>query len=201
MEAWAWDVETNTVSKQGFTVKHLRDKTGGAVTLTDQRDIYEIAANMGARRLRARIMSILPPDLIESAIAQCRETIRTAGANIPLADRSRKMSSAFGEMGIDSKNLSSYLGHSMDNILPDEFVDLTNIYQSIKNGMSKPSDWFGSKSADAHDKLKALTKPDEKPEADQEIVNENPEADKETVSKKTENKKPVDTIMDKPENF
>ena len=162
MEAWAWDVETNTTSKQTFTVRHIRDKKGGGQVLTDQRDLYEITANMGARRLRARIMSVLPPDLIEAAVAQCNETIKSGGEDVPLADRVRIMVGRFGTIGIELETLVKYLGHGLDNVLPDEFLDLHNIFASLKNGMSKPSDWFGEKTQEADRQIAAFTEPEKK---------------------------------------
>ena len=34
MEAYCWDLETNTMSSQKFTVRHIRDTRGGGVKLT-----------------------------------------------------------------------------------------------------------------------------------------------------------------------
>lgn len=75
MQAYAWDLETNTISVQNFTNPHIRETKTGSVQLTSQRDIYELNANMGARRLRSRILAILPADLVEDAIKKCKETI------------------------------------------------------------------------------------------------------------------------------
>ena len=68
MQAYAWDLETNAQSVQNFTNPHIREVGGKAKVLTSQRDIYEINANMGARRLRSRILAILPTDLVDMAI-------------------------------------------------------------------------------------------------------------------------------------
>jgi hypothetical protein len=141
MEAYAWDLETNTSSSQKFSVRHIRDTRGGGHALTDERDIYELTANQGARRLRARILAILPPDIVEAALTECRKTL--AGNNEePVADRVRKMIGAFAKMGISSAMIEARLGHSLDAVLPDEIADLQGIYNSLKNGVTKSADWF-----------------------------------------------------------
>lgn len=79
MSAYCWDMETNTMSSQTFVVAHVRDTKKGQVKLSEQRDIYENNANMAGRRLRARILAILPPDLVEAAVLECKKTL--AGNN------------------------------------------------------------------------------------------------------------------------
>lgn len=158
MEAYAWDLETNTYSSQKFTVRHLRDKNGGAQVLTAERDIYEITANMGGRRLRARLLAILPPDLVEAAVNQCRKTL--AGDNsIPLADRIRALVDAFSALGVTEKHLRAYLNKSLDEILPDEMATLRGVYNSIKNGQAGVADFFAIKATDVEsaDLNKALS--------------------------------------------
>lgn len=144
MEAYAWDMETNTVSKQQFTVRHIRDKQDGSQVLTEQRDIYEITANMGARRMRARILAILPADLVDMAIIECRQTIEGSGSE-PIADRVRKMIAAFSSVGVTATHIEERLGHGLTDTLPDELTTLQGIYRAIKDGESKASDWFGVK--------------------------------------------------------
>lgn len=146
MEAYCWDMETNTISSQKFTVRHLRDKTEGAAELTSERDIYEVTANMGARRLRARILAILPPDLVEAAVDQCRKTIANEGADLPIADRVKNVVTAFGKLGITVPMLETYLGHKLDAMLPEDFADLSEVRTSIKDG-TPASEFFGSASA------------------------------------------------------
>jgi len=148
MQAFAIDLETNIHSVQNFTVRHLRDKRGGAKELTDERDIYELTANMGGRRLRARILAILPPDLKEAAIEQCKATI-AGGGGVPLSDRIKKMAVAFEKLGVSSELLTKRLGHKIDTTTPEEFAELVGIYTSLKDGVTKVSDWFGDGPSDA----------------------------------------------------
>lgn len=141
MQAYAWDLETNAQSVQNFTNPHIREVGGKAKVLTSQRDIYEINANMGARRLRSRILAILPNDLVDMAIMECRRTL--AGNNDePLIDRVKKMVVAFGKIGVTQEQIESRLHRKIDTMTADDFVDYTGIYNAIKNGESKIAEWF-----------------------------------------------------------
>ena len=50
VQAFAWDVETNTRREITFTVPHIRHTKQGSYKQEDPRDIYELVANQGARR-------------------------------------------------------------------------------------------------------------------------------------------------------
>ena len=83
--AYAWDLETNTRQEKIFSVPHIRSTRKGNVSLTDPRDIYEMVANQGARRLRSCILGIVPGDVVEDALEQCNKTL-VDGEKKPLAD-------------------------------------------------------------------------------------------------------------------
>ena len=155
MQAYAWDLETNAQSVQNFTNPHIREVGGKAKLLTSQRDIYEINANMGARRLRSRILAILPTDLVDMAIAECKKTL--AGNNDePLIDRVKKMIVAFGKIGVTQEQIETRLKRKVDTMTVDDFTDYIGIYNAIKNGESKVADWFEAEkvASDLTDALK-----------------------------------------------
>lgn len=148
MEAYAWDLQTNVYTSQKFTVKHLRDKQGGAKALTDERDIYEIGANMGARRMRARILAVIPGDIVDAAVAACKETMK-GNSDVPLADRIRSLVTEFAKLGVSTALIERRFGRKSADLLPEDLVDLRGIYKSLRDGMSKASDWFGEASGTA----------------------------------------------------
>ena len=155
MQAYAWDLETNAQSVQNFTNPHIREVNGKAKILTSQRDIYEINANMGARRLRSRILAILPTDLVDMAIAECKKTL--AGNNDePLIDRVKKMVVTFGKIGVTQEQIEKRLGRKVDTMTVDDFTDYIGIYNAIKQGESKIAEWFEAEKAasDLTDALK-----------------------------------------------
>lgn len=141
MQAYAWDMETNTISVQNFTNPHIREVNKTSKVLTSQRDIYENNANMGARRLRSRILAILPNDFVEMAIAECKKTL--AGNNdVPLIDRVRKMIISFEKLGVTKEQIECRLKRKVETMTEDDIVDYIGIYNAIKNGESKPHEWF-----------------------------------------------------------
>ena len=155
MQAYAWDLETNAQSVQNFTNPHIREVGGKAKVLTSQRDIYEINANMGARRLRSRILAILPTDLVDMAINECKKTL--AGNNDePLIDRVKKMIVAFGKIGVTQEQIEKRLGRKVDTMTIDDFTDYIGIYNAIKQGESKIAEWFEAEkvASDLTDALK-----------------------------------------------
>lgn len=165
MEAYAWDLETNTLSSQKFTVRHFRDTRQGLKRLTSERDIYEITANMGGRRLRARLLAVLPPDIVESAITQCRRTI-AGNVDAPIADRIRRVVNSFSKYGVSGDHLQKYIGKSLDDLLPDDIADLQSVFNSIKAGASA-SEFFGNQTAETEVKTLEQTLGDKKQETEQ----------------------------------
>lgn len=142
MLAYAWDLETNVKVTKVFTVKHIRDKRDGGKELTDQRDIYEATANFGARRVRACILGIVPGDVMDSAIDQCRATLKGAYKE-PLEDRFRKMIAVFeSDFLVSQKQIEEYLGYDIKSVNENDFVRMTGVYRSLRDGMSAPKDFF-----------------------------------------------------------
>ena len=141
MQAYCWDLETNTISSQNFTVEHIREANGRSTKLTSQRDIYERTANDGARRLRSRILAILPPDLVEDCIKECHKTI--AGKNdIPLIDKVKNMVTGFAKVGVTKEMLEKRLGHTVESVNADELVEYISIFNGLKQKETTISDWF-----------------------------------------------------------
>lgn len=147
MQAYAWDLETNAQSVQNFTNPHQREKTDKKTrttvmeNLTSQRDIYENNANMATRRLRARILAILPSWFVEDAVEECKRTI--AGQNdLPLIDRVKKMVVQFNKIGVTQEQIELRLKKKIDAMNADDFTEFVGIYNAIKGGESKIADWF-----------------------------------------------------------
>ena len=149
-EAYAIDLQTNTRVTKVFHVPHTRDTKNGKKKLTDSRDIYELVANQGARRLRACILAIIPGDVIEAAVEQCKRTLETS--EVPMSEQIKRLVVAFDEIGVKVEHLEARLGHNLDAIIPQELVTLRTIYKSIKDGMAGREDFFD-----------AFKKPEKKP--------------------------------------
>lgn len=141
LQAYAWDLETNAQSVQNFTNPHQREAGRKMVTLTSQRDIYENNANMATRRLRSRILAILPAWFVEDCIAECKRTL--AGKNdIPLVDRVKKMVVSFAKLGVSQDQIERRLKRKVETMTAEDFTEYIGIYNAIRGGESKASEWF-----------------------------------------------------------
>jgi len=146
--AYAWDLETNMRQTKVFTVPHERRVGKGedfrVVHLTDPRDIYEMTANQGSRRLRACILGVIPGDIQDAAVEACRQTRKQLSAGEPLIDRIRKCVAAFHELGVTGDMIAAHVGHPVEQINETELDTLRGVYQAINDGMAKTGDYFGT---------------------------------------------------------
>ena len=147
MQAYAWDLETNTQSVQNFTNPHKREKSDKRTRqvvmedLVSQRDIYENNANMATRRLRARILAVLPAWFVDEAIQACQATLRGDG-KASFDERKSNLITEFDRLGVDASMLKKYLKHDAMTMDTDEFLDLVGVFNSIKTGERKAKEWF-----------------------------------------------------------
>lgn len=137
MQAFAWDVQTNTRSTQIFVVPHKRSKkVNGQMTnepLIDLRDIYETNANNGARRLRQAIFSVLPPWFTEEAKDLCQKTLADGGGK-PLAQRVADAIKAFEGVGITVDQLEQKLDRRSGQWTDHDVAQLSVTFRSLQRG-------------------------------------------------------------------
>ena len=175
--AYAWDLESNTRRQMVFTVSHMLHTKQGQRLLTDPRDIYEMVANQGARRVRACLLGVIPGDIQDLAVDECEKTLAGDGTT-PLADRIRNMVLAFSDVGVTKEMLEARLTYPVESCNAQDIVSLTKIFTSLRDGISHVTDWFAtekklennpssekpsSRAAAATKKMKADVKPE--PEA------------------------------------
>lgn len=140
--AYAWDLETNTRQEKIFSVPHIRSTKKGNVPLTDPRDIYEMVANQGARRLRSCILGIIPGDVVEDAIEQCNRTL-IEGEKKPLADVIKEVSLYFQrDFNVPLEALEKFIGCKAEAFSMNDCIRLRKVYNSIKDGMAKREEIF-----------------------------------------------------------
>lgn len=138
--AYAWDLESNTKSEKIFTVPHLRHTKSGSYALKDPRDIYEMVANQGARRLRACILAIVPGDVVEAAVRQCEVT--AAGEIGDVKDAIPKLLDAYGKLGVSRSMIERRLHHRLEATTQPEILQLRHIYQTIRDGAAGVEQFF-----------------------------------------------------------
>lgn len=143
MMAYAWDLETNTRVTKIFGVEHKRDTRKGTYALTDSRDVYELTANFGARRVRACILGVIPGDVVDLAVDECRDTQKTEFEKIPSIEKIEKIEKLFKkDFNVTRDQIEKFVGTNMAQLTNDNVVDLWGVYNAIKNGQGKIDDYF-----------------------------------------------------------
>ncbi len=146
-KAFCWDLETNVRQEKVFTVKHSMKAKGAIKKLEDPRDIYEKVANDGARRLRSCILGVIPGDIIDKAIVQCHETL-AGNSQGPLKDRIANALRSYKEQHrVTQAMIEAKFGYNADSFTEYDYVELINIFNSLKDGLSKVEDWFNKEDA------------------------------------------------------
>lgn len=161
MQAWAWDVQTNTRVVSTFIVPHMRDKKGGAVKLVELRDIYENNTNQASRRLREAIFNILPPWFVDEARTLCARTLEQGGG-VPLARRVTDAVSTFELYGVTVAQLEAKVGRPTGQWTAHDVAQLVVIGKSIHRGEVTVADEFPPERVTADEILarRTVTEPD-----------------------------------------
>ncbi|MGH9249016.1 MAG: hypothetical protein ACRD0W_05810 [Acidimicrobiales bacterium] len=134
MQAFAWDVQTNTRAAHFFIVPHKRDKRGGPERLVDLRDIYENNANNGARRVRQAIFAVLPPWFVDEAQDLCAKTLADPPGGKPLPQRVADAVKVFEGLGVVIDQLRDKVGRPTEKWNEYDLAQLTVIYKSLQRG-------------------------------------------------------------------
>jgi hypothetical protein len=141
MQAFAWDVQTNSRNSSTFIVPHRRDTKNGPQAVTDMRDIYELNTNNGARRVREAIFAILPPWFVEEAKELCNRTLRDGGGK-PLAQRVADAIKAFEGIGITADRIEARFERGSEKWTEHDVAQLLVIFKSIQRGEVTAEDEF-----------------------------------------------------------
>jgi hypothetical protein len=150
VKGYCYDVQTNTYneSEDKFRAKIQRKdwETGQTVWKTpDERDLRELINKRAAICVRNAILTTLPSDVIEDAMAEAEATLRKVEEKNMQADpvaTVRKMVDKFAEFGVTVEMLEQYVNHKLDICTPDEIAQFRTIHASMRDGQSKREDYF-----------------------------------------------------------
>lgn len=168
-EAYAIDMESNTAYRMQYVVPHRRDKndreTGaeGTVDLKTDRDIYEMIANMGSRRVREAILRVIPTFVVEAAMEVCRATKLETDQREPLKDRIERAIGHWEKLGVTPAMLAAWLRCPVKDMIEQQYQDLKEIYRTIKANEGRVDDYFEKPTGAPQAQT---SKSDEKPKAD-----------------------------------
>lgn len=144
VEAYAWDLETNTRRTTTFEVTHIRDTKQGPKPLTEERDIYEMIANQASRRMRGCILQLVPGDIVDAALEECNSTLKNEMADPnKLKGNIAKVIKGFASMEVTESMLVKYLKDKRSTQwTAEDLQELIKIGTAIKDGHSTPADYF-----------------------------------------------------------
>jgi len=163
MQAYAWDMETNLKREITFQVPHVRDTKGGRKAVSDSRDVYEVVANMGARRVRACLLAVIPGYIVDMAVEQIEATLKTRV--VINEELLTKTVAAFAAHGVSRAMLEARIQRRLEAITPALVVQLRKVYNSLQDGMSSPEDWFDMSLAGAKEAQEGPDPGSQKPPA------------------------------------
>ena len=143
VQAYAYDIETNTRAERQFVVQHIRATKTGNKDLTDPRDIYELCANSASRRVRACILQLIPTDVVDYAVDLCSKTL---AASVKITPESIATMCAYfkSKYGVTEVQISKRIQRNVNAMTVEKYIELKRIAESLKDQMSKPEDWFDS---------------------------------------------------------
>lgn len=134
MMAYAHDLERNVRTEQRFFVRNVRDTQAGASKLTTERDIYENSANMASRRLRARILAILPADYVDGGVEVAKATLAAKEQGKPIGKRVEAVLNAFKRHNVDRAMLEANVGKPLEQLDDAGFTTLKGIDNALRDG-------------------------------------------------------------------
>lgn len=140
VEAFAWDMERNVRETRNFTVKHWRDTRAGGYAIKEERDIYELIANMGSRRVRACLEGVIPADIQEFAVHVCNKALLEGNVDTP--EFRAELLSGFAEYRITKAMIETRLNKKFEAASPAQLLKLQRGLVAIRDGVTTPEEAF-----------------------------------------------------------
>lgn len=110
-------------------------------------DLANKQAAAVSKKIRNLGLRILPADLVDEAMEQCRETRRKDIASDPDAVR-KKIADAFAALGVTPESLAEYIGSPISQASPADLDELRVVYATLKDGEARWSDVIESRRAE-----------------------------------------------------
>lgn len=149
LKGYCLDLETNMSAQlEARFAKKVQRKVAGGGTVwlaPNERDLRELVNKHGSMLIRNCILQIIPSDIVDDAVSTARKTLKVAaerGLSASKEDTIRALVVGFDKIGVSVSMLETKLGHAMQEISPDEIVELRGVYKSLVDGNSKREEHF-----------------------------------------------------------
>lgn len=140
VEAFAWDMERNVRETRNFTVKHWRDTRAGGYAIKEERDIYELIANMGSRRVRACLEGVIPADIQEFAVHVCNKALLEGNVDTP--EFRQELLDGFAEYGVTKEIIEARLNKKFEAASAAQLLKLQRGLIAIRDGVTTADEAF-----------------------------------------------------------
>lgn len=118
------------------------------VSATDD-ELANKEAAFESKIIRNEGLRLIPADIKEEALEVIKHTLRDAVAKDPDAAK-KKLVDAFSEHGVGPDDLTDYLGHDLNKVVPAELVNLRGLYEAMRDGESSWTEAMESRPTSKH---------------------------------------------------
>lgn len=156
VRGWAHDLQTNVMCAYEHTfskkIQRKSRKTGQAtewILTEDERELREMTARWGGLLVRNALLALIPPDVVDKALATCAQTKRAVAEKALRENRqdaTHRMLFEFGKLGVTPELVEGFLGHPLDVLSAEELTTLRGIKTAIDQGQAAREDFFALKS-------------------------------------------------------
>ncbi len=146
------DLETNLVTTGPVTVEKTVERASpkdrliiAQRTNTAGEAVYIVAATddeltiktnaMVSKMRRNLVLAMMPADIVEEALDQCRATSRGEAKDQGAARK--KIADSFATVGVAVRDVEEYLGHGFDMMTPDEVQHLREVFATLRDGETR----------------------------------------------------------------
>lgn len=195
MQAYAIDLENNVKFSSQFTVRHFRNTKQGGKVITDERDVYEMVANMASRRLRTCLERIIPGDILDEAEQACEQTMidieKKESQGKSDQEMNEKMAKGFAVYGVTKEMIAKRVQKNFEAINATDRHNLSLVFNSIKNGLGQPGQFFEGAGEAIDVEATDVTEPaPQPPPAPKSVKNFAPQTHKEAVARQEQKEFP-----------
>ncbi len=143
---WAWDLLSGNYAEtpESF-MKQASEVIEGRVYLRsvagNESALRALVNRRGAHAERNAILKVLPRWLVEEAVDAAVAT-NVRQAEVELEATRKVLAASFKSRGVSRAQLEGHLGHSLDEVTPEEIASLRGIFASLRDGATEIGDHF-----------------------------------------------------------
>lgn len=131
-----YDKETRSYKPPDREILSVRKNSYGKDVyrcIATDAEVMEMQNSQASRARRNAIRALLPPDMVEDAVALAKVTMASKVAK-QRADEITRLRGVFQKIGVNNEGMAEYLGHGLDDATHDDLVGLGMLATAIGEG-------------------------------------------------------------------